>query len=171
MSQCFGGRMVAGRVHHSTDQAMWKPWCHGPYANNCQASLETHTRAKAVEERLRNRTRIWVDFENAPHVLVLAPIVDRLREAGFSDFLFTARDFSYTVELSRQFGFAVNVAVLRGHGRNGFDRAGRIVWRAVELSWRLRSERWKIGMALSHGSRSQILAACIHGIPSIALDD
>lgn len=120
---------------------------------------------------LTGRTRIWVDFENAPHVLVLAPIVDRLREAGFSEFLFTARDFSYTVALARQLGFPVRVTGLRGPGHNGFERAGRILWRAADLSWRLRGERSGIGLALSHGSRSQMLAARVLGIPSIALDD
>ncbi|NMC79999.1 MAG: DUF354 domain-containing protein, partial [Chloroflexi bacterium] len=47
-----------------------------------------------------NTKTIWIDFENAPHVWVLQPILAALSPKRF-DFLLTARDFSYTLELCR----------------------------------------------------------------------
>ena len=40
--------------------------------------------------------RIWVDLTNSPHVLVLRPVVERLRAAAH-DVRVTARDFAQTV--------------------------------------------------------------------------
>jgi predicted glycosyltransferase len=117
------------------------------------------------------RTKIWVDFENAPHVLVLAPVIRHLREAGFDEILFTARDFSYTVELSGQYGFDVRVIGLAGSAANGASRAGRVMWRASALTRAMLPSRTRVLMALSHGSRSQLLAARWLGIPAITLDD
>ena len=44
--------------------------------------------------------RVWVDLTNSPHVLVLRPVIERLRAAGH-EVEVTARDFAQTVELCR----------------------------------------------------------------------
>lgn len=117
------------------------------------------------------RTRIWIDFENAPHVLVLAPIMRCLREAGYERFVLTARDFSYTVGLAERFGFDVRVAGLPGPGRTTATKVGRIGLRAADLIRLVGPLRNEIALALSHGSRSQLLASRCLGIPAITLDD
>ena len=42
--------------------------------------------------------RVWVDFTNTAHVIVLRPLVERLEAAGHEVEL-TARPLSHTVEL------------------------------------------------------------------------
>ncbi|HEY2440930.1 MAG TPA: DUF354 domain-containing protein, partial [Solirubrobacteraceae bacterium] len=47
--------------------------------------------------------RIWVDLTNSPHVLVLRPVIERLRERGH-EVEVTARDFAQTLALCDRFG-------------------------------------------------------------------
>ena len=47
--------------------------------------------------------RVWVDLTNSPHVLVLRPVIERLRAQG-ADVQVTARDFAQTVELAERYG-------------------------------------------------------------------
>src|ERR1700749_716751 len=47
--------------------------------------------------------RVWVDLTNSPHVLVMRPVIARLREQGHSVEV-TARDFAQTLELCDRLG-------------------------------------------------------------------
>jgi uncharacterized protein len=47
--------------------------------------------------------KVWVDLTNSPHVLVLAPIIRRLREQGH-EVEVTARDFAQTLALCERLG-------------------------------------------------------------------
>ena len=49
------------------------------------------------------RVRVWVDFTNSPHVLVLRPVIERLRAHGH-EVRVTARDFAQTLALCDRFG-------------------------------------------------------------------
>jgi len=70
--------------------------------------------------------RVWVDLTNSPHVLVLAPIIRRLRAAGH-DVLVTARDFAQTIELAERHGLgAVELGRHGGMGGAGRARAARV---------------------------------------------
>ena len=51
----------------------------------------------------RPALRIWVDFTNTAHVIVLRPLVERLEAAGHEVAL-TARPLSHTVELLEEWG-------------------------------------------------------------------
>ena len=59
--------------------------------------------------------RIWVDLTNSPHVLVMRPLIEAMREDGH-EVEVTARDFAQTLELCERFGIA-HTAI--GHHRGG----------------------------------------------------
>lgn len=117
---------------------------------------------------IHNRPVIWIDIENAPHVWVMSPIVDFLRSKGY-EVVLTCRNFSYTMRLCSLLGYEAEVVGFRGGGRNIFTKAFRLLSRAFLLCWKIRG--MGCSLALSHGSRSQVLAAKLFKIPIICLDD
>ena len=119
---------------------------------------------------MKSKPTVWIDFENAPHVWVLSPIIEQIRGKGYP-VLLTARDFSCTVGLCNQLGFDAEVIGQPGSGKNKASKIWRILDRAFRLYLKLVGMRRNIALALSHGSRSQILAAHYLGIPVISLDD
>jgi uncharacterized protein len=111
--------------------------------------------------------RIWVDLTNSPHVLVLRPVVERLRAAGH-DVRVTARDFAQTVELAERHGMDAEVI---GHHRGEKVRA-----KAVGLASRSAAlVRWARGkrfdLAFGHGSNDVSVAARLLRIPSSTMFD
>lgn len=113
---------------------------------------------------------VWVDFENAPQVWVLSPIIRHLRKRGYRVVL-TARDFSYTVTLARSLGLDVDVVGFPGFGKTGIAKTARALERALRLYGRMSGTEGGVDMALSHGSRAQIIAAHYRGIPVVTMLD
>jgi uncharacterized protein len=106
--------------------------------------------------------RIWVDFTNSPHVLVLRPVIDELRGRGH-EVEVTARDFAQTLGLCRRFGIEHTVI--------GRHRGGSLGAKAVGLASRsVALARWARGggfdLALGHGSNDVTVAAAMLRIPS-----
>ena len=113
------------------------------------------------------RMRVWVDLTNSPHVLVLRPVVDRLRAAGH-DVSITARDFAQTLELCDRFGLACTPI--------GHHRGGALAAKAAGLAGRsLALTRWAAGrrfdLALGHGSNDVTVAAALLRIPCSTMFD
>jgi uncharacterized protein len=111
--------------------------------------------------------RIWVDLTNSPHVLVLRPVVERLRAAGH-DVRVTARDFAQTVELAERHGMRAEVI-----GRHRGEKLGA---KAVGLASRsLALARWARGkhfdLAFGHGSNDVTVAARLLRIPCSTMFD
>jgi predicted glycosyltransferase len=111
--------------------------------------------------------RIWVDLTNSPHVLVLRPVVERLRAAGH-DVRVTARDFAQTVELAERHGMQAQVI--------GHHRGERLGAKAVGLASRsLALVRWARGrrfdIAFGHGSNDVSVAAKLLRIPCSTMFD
>jgi predicted glycosyltransferase len=111
--------------------------------------------------------RVWVDLTNSPHVLVLRPVVDRLRAAGH-DVAITARDFAQTLELCDRFGLACTPI--------GHHRGGALAAKAAGLAGRsLALTRWAAGrgfdLALGHGSNDVTVAAALLRIPCSTMFD
>jgi len=111
--------------------------------------------------------RIWVDLTNSPHVLVMRPVIDKLRERGH-DVEVTARDFAQTLELCERFGIP--------HTAIGRHRGGRIGAKARGLAERsLALSRWARGRrfdrALCHGSNDITIAAALLRVPSATTFD
>jgi uncharacterized protein len=106
--------------------------------------------------------RIWVDLTNSPHVLVMRPVIDKLRERGH-EVEVTARDFAQTLDLCRRLGIA--------HTAIGRHRGGRLGAKARGLAERsLALTRWARGRrfdhALGHGSNDITIAAALLRVPS-----
>jgi hypothetical protein len=114
--------------------------------------------------------RFWVDFENAPHIPVLLPIVRNLENRGLTP-LMTARDFSFTVELAEREGLDV-VLIGTGSKRSGFgSKALQVLRRVLALVRTVWPVRKNILFSLAHASRSQLIAAWLLGITSVSLED
>lgn len=48
--------------------------------------------------------RVWVDLRNSPHVLVMRPLIEAMREDGH-EVEVTARAFAQTLELCERLGW------------------------------------------------------------------
>lgn len=119
---------------------------------------------------MTKKTTIWIDFENAPHVWVMSPIIESFKKEG-NPLLLTARDFSYTRDLCNRLGYDFQTIGPLGSGKNTFSKIIHVINRAIRLFIKIGGERKNIAFALSHGSRSQIIAAHFLGIPIVSLDD
>ena len=110
---------------------------------------------------------IWIDLDNAPHVVFFAPIV-RALEARGTRVLLTARDVNSTPELARAYGLDP-VVTGRAYGKG---RLGKIVG-TLEHAGRLTrlAAGWRPALAVSHGSRSQAIAAGILRVPLLLFFD
>jgi uncharacterized protein len=111
--------------------------------------------------------RIWVDLTNSPHVLVMRPVIDKLRQRGH-EVEVTARDFAQTLELCERFGMP--------HTAIGRHRGGRIAAKARGLAERSYAlAKWARGRrfdrALGHGSNDITIAAALLRIPSATTFD
>jgi hypothetical protein len=119
------------------------------------------------------RMRVWIDLTNSPHVLVMRPVIERLRADGH-DVQVTARDFAQTIALCERFGIA--------HTQIGHHRGERLAAKAVGLASRsLALARWArreaqahgagFDLALGHGSNDVSVAAAALRVPSSTMFD
>jgi uncharacterized protein len=112
--------------------------------------------------------RIWVDLTNSPHVLVMRPVIERLRARG-AEVKVTARDFAQTAALCERHGIEHEVI--------GRHRGGRVAAKAVGLADRsVALTRWArrhgpFDLALGHGSNDVTVAARVLRIPSSTMFD
>jgi predicted glycosyltransferase len=117
--------------------------------------------------------RVWVDLTNSPHVLVMRPLVQLLREDGH-DVRVTARDFAQTLGLLRRFEMP-HTAVGRHRGERLAAKAGGLVARSSALVRWARADARDAGrpfdVALGHGSNDVSVAAAILRIPSATMFD
>ena len=117
---------------------------------------------------------IWIDLDNAPHVPLFAPIIRHYRDAGVNVIL-TARDHAQTAELLDLKGFEGTFEIIGKHyGKIKLSKIRGLVVRALQLRShikRLQASGVDIAVAVSHGSRSMVLAARSLGIPVITMYD
>jgi hypothetical protein len=105
---------------------------------------------------------VWIDLTNSPHVLVMRPVIERLRERGH-DVEVTARDFAQTLGLCERFGIA-NTAIGRHRGGSLAAKARGLADRSLALTrW---ARRRRFDLALGHGSNDITVAAALLRIPS-----
>jgi predicted glycosyltransferase len=118
--------------------------------------------------------RIWIDLTNSPHVLVMRPVIERLRADGH-DVRVTARDFAQTIELCERFQIA-HTAIGRHRGeRLGAKALGLASRSAALVRWARADARAAGGsgfdLALGHGSNDVSVAAAVLRIPSATMFD
>jgi predicted glycosyltransferase len=111
--------------------------------------------------------RIWADLTNSPHVLVLRPLIDAMRQDGH-DVEVTARDFAQTLELCERFGIE-HTAIGRHRGGARGGKAVGLVSRSLALARWARGRRFDV--ALGHGSNDVTVAAALLRIPSATAFD
>lgn len=114
-----------------------------------------------------HKKKIWIDLVNSPHVPFFRPIIEELSERGYVVTL-TARDCPQICGLADQFDLRYKCI---GHhfGKNRISKVAGMFMRALQLARFVISE--KPDVALSHGSREQLLLASIASIPSVLITD
>ncbi len=105
--------------------------------------------------------RIWIDLTNSPHVLVLRPVIDRLRAQGH-DVQVTARDFAQTLALCDRFRIE-HTEIGRHRGAGLLGKARGLAARSTQLVRWARPRRFDL--AIGHGSNDITVAAALLRIP------
>jgi uncharacterized protein len=117
--------------------------------------------------------RVWIDLTNSPHVLVMRPVIERLRADGH-DVRVTARDFAQTLELCERLGVA-HTAIGRHRGERLSAKALGLASRSAALvRWASAEQRGsaeRFDIALGHGSNDVSVAAALLRIPSATMFD
>jgi uncharacterized protein len=111
--------------------------------------------------------KIWIDLDNSPHVPFFAPIAEELGRRGYP-VLLTARDCFQVRELAELFELQYK---LIGHhyGKNKVLKVIGLCMRALQML--PTAVREKPVLALSHGSRSQLILSKLLGIPAVMIGD
>jgi uncharacterized protein len=124
-------------------------------------------RVARLARRRSEKQRIWVDLDNSPHVPFFAPIIDELENSGYSVFV-TARDCFQVCDLADLLHLNYR-RVGRHYGKNTILKLTGLCWRALQLLPSIL--HFKPQLAVSHGSRSQLIVANLLRIPSITVAD
>jgi predicted glycosyltransferase len=111
--------------------------------------------------------RIWIDLDNSPHVPFFIPIIEELEKRGYSIFL-TARDAYQVVELLDLHHISCK-RIGRHYGKLMTMKVIGACYRALQLIRAVMKE--DLALAVSHGSRSQLIAATVLRIPSVVIFD
>jgi len=111
--------------------------------------------------------RVWIDLENSPHVPFFAPIVSELKQRGY-DVLITARDGLQVAALADLMHLPCRI-IGRHYGKKILLKYAGAMIRVTQLIPVLL--RYKPDLALSHGSRTQVIAASMFNVPTLVLDD
>ncbi len=110
---------------------------------------------------------IWFDLDNSPHVPLFKPILAELdkRKAAY---VVTARDYAQTAELLEYWG--ISHTIIGAHaGKNKIKKIFNLLDRANELRKFVKNKHLKL--AVSHGSRAQLVAAKMLGLKSVLMLD
>jgi uncharacterized protein len=111
--------------------------------------------------------RVWVDMSGPAHVLVLRPIIERLRESGH-DVEVTSREYAQTQELLALHGID-HTPIGRHGGASRVSKLARLIERTAGMR-RFGSTR-AFDLAVAHGSNDLALAARALAIPAANLHD
>lgn len=111
--------------------------------------------------------KIWIDLDNTPHVPFFKPIIRELEQRGHS-VVVTARDAFQVCEMAERLGVPCT-KVGKHYGKNRFMKIWGLGWRSAQLLPFVIQER--PALALSHGSRAQILLSNLLRIPTVLIMD
>jgi len=111
--------------------------------------------------------RVWIDLTNSPHVVVFAPMIERMRARGW-DVAVTARAFAQTIELLELHG--IEHMVIGRHG--GRSRAGKARAAADRVAAMIRfGRRGRFDAGLAHGSTDLPMACAALRVPNTTMFD
>jgi predicted glycosyltransferase len=114
-----------------------------------------------------HQNSVWIDLDNTPHVPFFAPIIHELHRRGCV-VLLTSRDAYQVTHLARFHGLKCTV-VGRHYGKNKTMKVVGLLIRAAQLT--PYAMRHRPHIAVSHGSRAQVLVAKLLRIRSIVIAD
>jgi uncharacterized protein len=111
--------------------------------------------------------RIWADMTAPAHVLVLRPIIERLRDQGH-EVVVTSRDYTQTQELLAIHG--MEHTPIGKHG--GASRVSKLM-RLIQRTTRMRrfGKGRGFDLAIAHGSNDLAIASRLLGIPEANMHD
>ena len=136
-----------------------------------EAVLEGHEPASILP--LESSTReapgksVWIDLDNSPHVPFFLPIIEELRNQGV-EIVLTARNTYQVCDLLDFFHLRCRV-VGRHYGKNKLLKVLGNTMRAFQLTPTV--VRRRPDLAISHGSRAQILVGKALRIPTVMMQD
>jgi uncharacterized protein len=114
-----------------------------------------------------SQRKVWIDLDNSPHVPFFGPIIEELERRGYSVFI-TARDCFQVCELADVQNLNYQ-RIGRHYGKSKLLKVAGLCLRAVQLLPSILRER--PNLAVSHGSRAQLLLSSLVRLPSIVIID
>jgi len=115
----------------------------------------------------RVKGKIWIDLDNSPHVPFFVPIIEELQKRNYS-IMVTARDCFQVRELADLFQLKHKL-IGRHSGKSKIHKVAGLCLRALQLIPTVLKE--KPDLAVSHCSRSQLIASVCLRIPSLQMGD
>jgi uncharacterized protein len=116
---------------------------------------------------MKKTENIWIDMDNSPHVPVFKPIIGILGANNIRVFV-TARDYAQTIPLLHYWKID-HVQVGKHGGKNKIKKVINLAYRSMQLFFLMRKK--KIDLAVSHGSRSMVVAAKLLSIKTVTMLD
>ncbi|MGD0568386.1 MAG: DUF354 domain-containing protein [Candidatus Sulfotelmatobacter sp.] len=113
------------------------------------------------------KKKVWIDIDNSPHVPFFLPIVKELESQGV-ELLLTARNIYQVRELLEFFHLPCKM-IGRHYGKNKFLKVLGTFIRTLQLA--PIAARMRPDIAISHGSRAQLLISKLLGIPTMMMHD
>lgn len=111
--------------------------------------------------------KVWIDLDNSPHVPFFFPIIHELKKRGHHVVL-TGRNCFQVCGLCKH--YKLNYTMIGHHyGKNILMKGLGTIWRAMQLAPLVIRE--KPDLAVSHGSRSLIIAAAMLRIRDVLIFD
>lgn len=111
--------------------------------------------------------KIWIDLDNSPHVPFFKPIISALEKRN-CQVIITARDCFQVCGLADLLKIPYK-KIGHHYGKNLFMKGIGLVIRSEQLLANVVSS--KPDLAVSHGSRSQVMTSALLGIPSVVIGD
>lgn len=119
------------------------------------------------QSRRKEGKIIWIDLDNSPHIPFFNPIIRELVGRGY-ELVLTARDCFQVCGLADLYRLPYRRIGVH-YGKHKLMKAVGLVIRSVQLAPLV--IRRKPDLAVSHGSRSQILLATVLRLPSVLIMD
>jgi hypothetical protein len=146
-----------GQYWHALPRDISRFWANKYKGNTMKSKYSSKTRRK----------KIWIDLDNSPHVPFFKPIIEELKNRGH-DVVITARDCFQVCGLADLINMEYT-KIGRHYGKNKLLKAAGLLIRSFQFIPSLSKE--KPHLALSHGSRSQVMISSIFNIPSALIAD
>lgn len=110
--------------------------------------------------------KVWIDIDNSPHVPFFLPIIHELERHGV-EVILTARDIYQVTDLLKFFGLPCRV-IGKSYGKN---KVLKVVGNSVRSLLLIPTANQRPDLAVSHGSRAQVLVCKLMGVPSLMMHD